>query len=161
MEYLLENILNMVGFLVGLCSIGLASYLVQKYDDLTLWLSSMMDSWHLQRYATCLHPAIIQVSNLRNGAMDLRSARFFGKNDFTPCEKRNQSVSSVCSKHITKNPIAMDKNATLMRKRTGLPVFLYPRYDASPMHSPTRNPTMFKIFSKRYSIYEVKVLELF
>ena len=29
MEYLLENILNMVGFLVGLC-IGLASYLGYK-----------------------------------------------------------------------------------------------------------------------------------
>ena len=37
-------------------------------------------------------------------------------------------------------------------------------YDASrtyALYSPTRNPTMFKIFSKRYSIYEVKVLELF
>ncbi len=53
--------------------------------------------------------------------------------------------------HITKNPILIEKNATVNLNNVGLPVFLNPIIDIIPIASPTKNPTKFSIFSNRNS----------
>jgi len=61
--------------------------------------------------------------------------------------------SAVYPIHITKNPILIEKNARVSLKRVGLPVFLYPIYDITPIVRPTRKPIKFRIFSRMNSNY--------
>src|SRR3989338_2436648 len=59
--------------------------------------------------------------------------------------------SIIYPAHITKNPILIEKNATVNLNNVGLPVFLNPLIDIIPITSPTKNPTKFSMFSNRNS----------
>jgi hypothetical protein len=52
---------------------------------------------------------------------------------------------------MTKNPALIEKNAIVNLNNVGLPVFLNPISDITPIISPTKNPTKFSMFSKRNS----------
>lgn len=52
---------------------------------------------------------------------------------------------------MTKNPKLIDKNAIDNLNRVGLPVFLNPMIDITPIANPTKNPTRFSIFSNKNS----------
>jgi hypothetical protein len=53
--------------------------------------------------------------------------------------------------HMTKNPKLIERNAIVSLNNVGLPVFLNPIYDMTPIASPTKNPTKFSMFSNKNS----------
>jgi hypothetical protein len=53
--------------------------------------------------------------------------------------------------HMTKNPKLIERNAIVSLNNVGLPVFLNPIYDMTPITSPTKNPTKFSMFSNKNS----------
>lgn len=53
--------------------------------------------------------------------------------------------------HITKKPTLIEKNAIVNLNKVGLPVFLNPTSDMTPIPSPTKNPTRLRIFSNKNS----------
>ena len=59
--------------------------------------------------------------------------------------------STMYPDHITKNPKLIETNAIVNLNNVGLPVFLNPMYDISPMTSPTKNPTKLSMFSNKNS----------
>ena len=59
--------------------------------------------------------------------------------------------STIYPDHITKNPKLIETNAIVNLNNVGLPVFLNPMYDISPMASPTKNPTKLSMFSNKNS----------
>ena len=59
--------------------------------------------------------------------------------------------SNMYPNHMTKNPKLIARNAIDNLNNVGLPVFLNPMYDISPIVSPTRNPTRLSIFSNKNS----------
>ena len=59
--------------------------------------------------------------------------------------------SIVYPVHITKNPKLIDKNAIDNLNNVGLPVFLNPIIDITPIANPTKNPTRLSIFSNKNS----------
>jgi hypothetical protein len=52
---------------------------------------------------------------------------------------------------MIKNPALIEKNAIDNLNNVGLPVFLNPICDIIPIASPTKNPTMLRIFSNKNS----------
>ncbi len=52
---------------------------------------------------------------------------------------------------MTKNPKLIERNAIVSLNNVGLPVFLNPIYDMTPIASPTKNPTKFSMFSNKNS----------
>lgn len=52
---------------------------------------------------------------------------------------------------ITQNPALIEKNAIDKRNNVGLPVFLNPISDITPIPNPTKNPIKFRIFSSKNS----------
>ena len=59
--------------------------------------------------------------------------------------------SIIYPDQITKNPKLIERNATVNLNNVGLPVFLNPIYDITPIASPTKNPTRLSIFSNKNS----------
>ena len=59
--------------------------------------------------------------------------------------------SAIYPAHITKNPILIEKNASVSLNNVGLPVFLNPISDIIPMANPIKNPTRLRIFSNKNS----------
>ena len=59
--------------------------------------------------------------------------------------------STMYPDHMTKNPKLIERNAIVSLNNVGLPVFLNPIYDMTPIASPTKNPTKFSIFSNKNS----------
>lgn len=55
---------------------------------------------------------------------------------------------------MTKKPILIEKNAIANLNNVGLPVFLNPIAETTPIDNPTRKPTRFKIFSNKNSNYQ-------
>ena len=52
---------------------------------------------------------------------------------------------------ITKNPKLIEINAIVNLNNVGLPVFLNPINDITPIESPTKSPTKLRIFSNKNS----------
>lgn len=59
--------------------------------------------------------------------------------------------SNMYPDHMIKNPALIEKNAIDNLNNVGLPVFLNPICDIIPIASPTKNPTMLRIFSNKNS----------
>ena len=59
--------------------------------------------------------------------------------------------SAMDPAHMTKNPILIEKNASVSLNNVGLPVFLNPINDMIPMVNPIKNPTRLRIFSSKNS----------
>ena len=59
--------------------------------------------------------------------------------------------SIIYPDQITKNPKLIERNAIVNLNNVGLPVFLNPIYDITPITSPTKNPTRLSIFSNKNS----------
>ena len=59
--------------------------------------------------------------------------------------------STMYPDHMTKNPKLIERNAIVSLNNVGLPVFLNPIYDMTPIVSPTKNPTKFSMFSNKNS----------
>jgi hypothetical protein len=68
------------------------------------------------------------------------------------CPDFTTKSSTMYPDQITKKPILIEKNAIVNRNNVGLPVFLNPISDITPIANPTKNPTRFRIFSRRKSI---------
>ena len=59
--------------------------------------------------------------------------------------------STIYPVQITKNPKLIEINAIVNLNNVGLPVFLNPINDITPIESPTKNPTKLRIFSNKNS----------